>query len=417
LRIGLIGFGAPGATGGVQVYARELARALPHHDRSGNRYVLLVSGPDERVGLEGLEVVRLEPGEAARGRWRRRAAKLARLAGWNAGWGDAVSSQVDRLGLDLVHHPATRIAEFSLATPLVLTFFDMQEEFLPASFSWRERIGRKADHRAGVRKAAVVIVPSRFTARAVEGVYGANPRKIQVIPVGVGDRFDPTAAPGERERLQSRYGLGGEPFLFYPANPWPHKNHAALLRALTTMGSSTPMLVCAGRLREEPRTVAALAAQAGLSPSQVRDLGFVPEEDMPALYRAARAVVFPSLFEGFGMPVLEAMACGCPVACSNAASLPEVAGDAARLFDPRDQAAMAEAIGEVWADEALQARLVERGHARAAEHRWPRVVPLLLEAYERAAGSGSPSARSNSSGSGSVGQHSQGPQASRSSTE
>jgi glycosyltransferase involved in cell wall biosynthesis len=416
LRIGLIGFGAPGATGGVQVYARELARALASHDRSGNRYVLLVTGPDDGIGFEGLELVRLEPGEAARGRWRRRAAKLARLAGWNVGWGDVVSRQVDRLGLDLVHHTATRVAEFSLATPLALTFFDMQEEFLPASFSWRERMGRKADHRAGVRKAALVIVPSRFTARAVEEVYGADPGKIRVIPVGVGDRFDPRPAPDERERLQARYGLGAEPFLFYPANPWPHKNHAVLLRALATVGSR-PLLVCAGRLRDERRTVAALAAQAGIPPSQVRDLGFVPEEDMPALYRAARLLVFPSLFEGFGMPVLEAMACGCPVACSNAASLPEVAGDAAHLFDPRDEGAVARAIGEVWADDALRARLVERGRARAAAHRWPRLVPLLIEAYERAAGSGRPSTRSNSSGSGSAGQQSQGRQAWRSSTE
>jgi len=106
---------------------------------------------------------------------------------------------------------------------------------------------------------------------------------------------------------------------------------------------------------------------------------------MPSLYRAARMLVFPSLFEGFGIPVLEAMACGCPVACADASSLPEVGGDAVRLFDPRRPEAIARAVAEVWSDAGHRADLARRGKDRAEGFRWPRVIPRVLAAYERLA--------------------------------
>jgi glycosyltransferase involved in cell wall biosynthesis len=144
-------------------------------------------------------------------------------------------------------------------------------------------------------------------------------------------------------------------------------------------------VVCTGRLRGEARSAASLAAAAGVPADLVFDLGYVDADDLPALYRAARAVVFPSLFEGFGMPVLEALACGVPVACADLPPLVEVGAGAVRTFDPGDTGDVARAMREVWEDDALRARLRTGGLARAEEYRWARLVPALVRVYERAA--------------------------------
>jgi glycosyltransferase involved in cell wall biosynthesis len=172
--------------------------------------------------------------------------------------------------------------------------------------------------------------------------------------------------------------------VFYPANPWAHKNHARLFSALRRLGSErgiAPVVVCSGRLEGESRTTAGIAARAGLPPSRLVDLGFIDEEALPALYRHARLTVFPSLFEGFGLPVAEAMACGCPVVCSRSTSLPEIGQGAARYFDPASEASMAEAIHSAWSDEGLRHRMIATGLERAAQLRWERLVPSLVDTY------------------------------------
>jgi alpha-1,3-rhamnosyl/mannosyltransferase len=131
--------------------------------------------------------------------------------------------------------------------------------------------------------------------------------------------------------------------------------------------------------------VASLAAAAGVPPGLVVDLGYVEAGDLPALYRAARAVVFPSLFEGFGMPVLEAMACGAPVACASLPPLVEVGAGAVHPLDPMDTDDIARALRAVWQDEPLRTRLRRDGPARAEEYRWARLVPALVRVYEQAA--------------------------------
>jgi len=304
------------------------------------------------------------------------------------GMSDPFSAQIDALALDLVHYPGTRMQEFTLRTPVVLTFFDMQEEFFPAFFPVRERIGRSLAKRRAVARARTVIAPSRFTAAALEKRYGTHREKIACIPAGVGPEFSPVGAPGERERLCARYGLPTGDFVFFPANPWPHKNHERLLRAVRRLservGLAVP-LVCTGRLEGERRSIGPLAAAAGLEPTQVRDLGFMDRTHMPALFRAARVLAFPSLFEGFGLPVIEAMASGCPVACSDIPPLKEIAGDSARYCDATREESVAEALAEVWQDRGLRSALIQRGLVRARQFGWDRIVPAMLEAYERAA--------------------------------
>ena len=381
MRIGIEWFGGGlGETGGVQVYARGLAQALADHAPAGHEVVLL--GGEAEAGPR-LGAAPMPP--------RRRASRgLALAAAQRLVLGrvgrDRVGRAIDALGLDVVHYPATRIREMGLRTPAVLTFFDMQEEFFPLLFPRRERWARRLSHRASVAQADLVIAPSRFTAECLATRYGTPERKMIRIPVGVSHDFHPGPVRSDAAILGA-HDLDPGSYLLYPAHPWPHKNHSRLLAAVRRVnertGRSLP-LVCTGTLAGRSSGLPALAASAGLAPGDVRDLGFVAASDMPALYRAARALVFPSRFEGFGIPVLEAMAAGGPVAAAEATALPELAAGAARLFDPDDVDAMAAAVAAVRDDESLRAELVARGLTRAAEFRWERLVPRVLEAYERA---------------------------------
>ena len=159
-----------------------------------------------------------------------------------------------------------------------------------------------------------------------------------------------------------------EPFLLYPARRWPHKNHERLFEAFALVRRAHPEL----------RLLLTGSAEQGALPAGVESLGLVSGEELVSLYRRASALVFPSRYEGFGQPPLEAMACGCPVACSSAASLPEVSGGAARLFDPDDADAIAAAVEELLADPAPW---TERGILRAASFTWERSAGAYEAVY------------------------------------
>ena len=171
--------------------------------------------------------------------------------------------------------------------------------------------------------------------------------------------------PRGSEHVRERYRLPPR-YVFYPANTWHHKNHARLIDALAryraATGETLP-LVLTGIGREGERALAAELDRTALGDS-VRVLGFVPSADLPALYAGAACLVFPSLFEGFGMPLVEAMLVGCPIAASRTTSIPEVVADAAVLFDPQDAADIARAIAAIVRHPAVAAELVRRGRAR-----------------------------------------------------
>jgi glycosyltransferase involved in cell wall biosynthesis len=222
---------------------------------------------------------------------------------------------------------------------------DVQHLDLPQMFPRSEQRFRSVAWHRSARGAQRVIVMSEFVrGRAVEKL-GLDPERVRVIPLGLDhDELQPGA--GERE-----------PFLLYPARRWPHKNHARLFEAFALLR----------RERPELRLVLTGGGDFSDVPDGVEARGHVPRTEVVSLMQRASALVFPSLYEGFGLPPLEAMACGCPVASSNAASLPEVVGDAARLFDPRNAVAIAEAIRDALADPAPW---IERGLARAAQFSW-----------------------------------------------
>ena len=217
-------------------------------------------------------------------------------------------------GLDAVHYPLT-IALPPLELPTAVTVHDLQHRDHPELFSRAERLFRARTHERSARSAQAVLVPSQFVRRRVIELLGVPPERVHAIPWGVDhDRF----RPGDEER---------EPFLLYPARPWPHKNHGRLFEAFALVRRERPelRLVLTGG-GHEGRPV----------PDGVEVKGLVSGEELASLYRRAACLVFPSLYEGFGQPPLEAMASGTPVAASNIPAVAEACGDAAALFDPTD---------------------------------------------------------------------------------
>jgi glycosyltransferase involved in cell wall biosynthesis len=199
-------------------------------------------------------------------------------------------------------------------------------------------------HRSA-RGAQRVIVISDFVRRRAVAKLALDPERLRVVPLGLDhDELHPGA--GERE-----------PFLYYPARRWPHKNHERLFEAFALVR----------RERPELRLVLTGGGDFPNVPDGVDTRGHVPRAEVVSLLQRASALVFPSLYEGFGLPPLEAMACGCPVASSNAAALPETVGGAARLFDPHDPAAIAEAVRDVLSQPEPW---IERGLAHAARFSW-----------------------------------------------
>ncbi|NLE77208.1 MAG: glycosyltransferase family 4 protein [Chloroflexi bacterium] len=235
---------------------------------------------------------------------------------------------------------------------------------------WREAL-------RGTLQAARLVADSQFTRAEIVRLTGYDEARIAVAPPAVEARFRPVADPAVLRAVASRYRLPPPPWLLHVGHTAQRKNLETLLRALALLPEPAPLVQVGGTLTAAQH---ALAERLGVGP-RLHTLGIVPREDLPALYSLARALVFPSRYEGFGLPVLEAMACGTPVVCSGVASLPEVAGDAALLVDPDDCEALAAAVTQLFAPSDLGERLRLAGLARAAQFTWARCAAAVAEVY------------------------------------
>jgi glycosyltransferase involved in cell wall biosynthesis len=378
VRIGivLVDF-APGCMGGVETYMRNLVSWLARNDGE-NRYTLICT--DQNVDyFEGL-LDRVDTLVFRNGK--KSPQKLGRSLVRKVFRTDLIRVGIDRLGLDLLHNPFTSTRCLGGKTPLIVTFHDLQHRFFPQFFREKDVARRDRNSRKTALGATFLIADSEYTKQTMQEAYGVAENRVRVVPLGVSGEYRKIE---DRALLEAeRAGLGlDRPFLYYPAATWLHKNHANLLRALQILCDRHGFdgeLVLTGVATKARETLMANIAELGLE-DRVRVLGYLPYEKLPVLYNLARLTVFPSLFEGFGMPVLEAMACGCPVACSNVTSIPEVAGEEARYFDPNSPEEIAQAVRELWSDEDALAGLARRGVERAAGFSWEHTASRTLEVY------------------------------------
>ena len=339
----------PRLSGGSETYARELCRALARVGALQYRVFVPAIAPDASDGLPwsvvgGYRASRAMPGRIA-------AMSLAALRP------GPLRRELELDRLDAIHFPLSVMLPPVAELPAATTVLDLQHEQHPEFFGRAELTYRKLVYGRTIRRSQIVVTISEHAREALLARYGLAQDRVRAIHLGVDhDVF----TPGDN--------VSRGRFLLYPARPWPHKNHARLFEAFARLRGERPEL----------RLVLTGEGDFGALPDNVEARGRVSRDELVDLYRRASALVFPSLYEGFGMPVLEAMACGCPVACSNATSLPEVAGDAARLFDPLDVDAIASALADVLDQPEPW---VERGLQRAEGFTWDACAHAHEEVY------------------------------------
>jgi glycosyltransferase involved in cell wall biosynthesis len=352
----------PGETGGGETYVRRLVPALLEA-RGDLRLTVLVgreAHPALAAELAGAEVVRLPVG--ARSRARRVLAEQALLP-----------RAARRAGVDLLHN-TLNTAPGLPGVPQVTTIHDVIYKRYPET-AGRLNVGVRLLAPVAARRSRRVLTVSQASREDIVRFLGVAPGQIDVIPNGPG--LPQSAEAPSADELRQRFGLGAAPIVLTVAAKRPHKNLGRLIDAFASLDTDTTLVVPGFETQFE----ASLRRQAG---ERVRFLGWLDDAALDGLYRAATCFVLPSLAEGFGLPVLEAMTRGIPVACSRTSSLPEVAGEAALYFDPLDTGAIAGALASLLADDELRARLSAAGLERARRFSWEAAAEGTLAAYERA---------------------------------
>lgn len=372
MRVGLnLIYLVPGETGGMEVVARELIPELRQIDPR----------------LELTAFVNREAAQAAEGPWLKEIPHVVvpvharRRAEWVRGEQQLLPRLARRHGIEVLHSLASTAPGWG-AFRRVVTIHDLIYRIHPEAHAGGRTLGMRVLVGLAARRSHRVIADSSSTRDDLVRLLSVPPDRIDVVPLGVrrSDRVGPTP----EHVLRSQYELGDRPIVLSVSAKRPHKNLARLLDALSTIPrDERPMLVVPGYPTWHERALRNRAAELALE-SDVRFVPWVPDEDLEGLYQASRCFVFPSLYEGFGLPVLEAMQRGLPVACSSSSSLPEIAGDAALLFDPENTMALATAIGRLLKDDELCMRLAAAGRRRAAGFTWERTARETLAAYERA---------------------------------
>lgn len=378
----------PGETGGLEVHARELIPALVAA-APGLRFTAFINreaaSADEGPWLELMAAVTVPVNASNRVQW---------LLGEQV----LLPCLAARARVDLMH-------SLGVTAPVwgrfrrVATVHDLTYLHHPETHEGiRARVLRMLMPLA-VRRSDRLTPPSEATRRDLIEILGTPAERIDVVPSGLGRLRREEPMP--ESEVRSHFELGDRRVVLSVSAKRPHKNLAALIGALALIPADRrPLLVLPGYPTWYEGELRACARDLGVG-EDVRLLGWLPARELDGLWGLAEVFVFPSLSEGFGLPVVEAMARGVPVACSTAGSLPEVAGEAALLFDPRNEAAIAAAMERLLSDKGEAQRLVTAGKARAAEFTWERTAALTLQSYARALGlEGVPSSWTEASGRG-----------------
>jgi glycosyltransferase involved in cell wall biosynthesis len=292
------------------------------------------------------------------------------------------------LQLDVLHVPSYRRMLWSGPCALVATIHDLAPFRVRKKYSWaRMFYGRVIARRLAHRQDAIIAI-SQNTANDVSEFFAVPPGRIRVIHNGLEhERFFPGSREQAQAKIAERHNLRKPFFLYVARLEHPAKNHVRLISAFNEFKSATGsnwQLVFGG---SDWHGAESIHAAARLSPfaSDIRPLGFVSNDDLPDLYRAADVFVYPSLYEGFGMPPIEAMACGCPVICSNRGSLGEIVEQAAAIVEPEDVGSIAKQLGLLASDAPLRERLRAAGLQQSRKFNWNRAATETLSLYSRLA--------------------------------
>jgi glycosyltransferase involved in cell wall biosynthesis len=358
---------------GIGTYIRNLVRHLARLDRE-TTYFLFCDRADETTLRDLAEnFVPVVDGSAG----------YSLREHWSIPW------HLRRLGVDLLHSPHY-VLPLLCGRPAVVTIHDcihlLFPQYLPNRLA--PRYSRFMMGQA-IERSALVLTVSEASRRDILRFYPhADPDRIQVVPNAIDPAILEDPGEEERQRVHERYQIRGR-FILYAGNVKPHKNVDRLIAAFGLLkqrsGHEDLKLLIIGHEVSKYGSLRRSVEGAGVR-QDVRFFGFVPERTLAALYRMASVFAFPSLYEGFGLPPLEAMACGTPVVTSRLSSLPEVVGDGALLVDPYSIEDIAHGLERVLADPALRADLIAKGHAQVRTFSWERSVRAIHSGYMRILG-------------------------------
>jgi glycosyltransferase involved in cell wall biosynthesis len=366
MNIGIDAHSAEREGEGNSTYCRGLVSALLD-EGGGDAFTLFAADPAHAFyhslkRVDGPRVVRVAQGGGV--------ARLAFTLGWAA----------TRARVDCLH--AQYFAPIGYRGPLVLTVHDLAYLHMPETFPRGLRVALRVLVPRSLARAWHIITLSEFARRDIMARYGIGAHRITVVPAAAGPTFRPPS-PDATTRVLSRYGLKPG-FVFTVSRLNRRKNLGRLIQACSLLRERRMrdlQLVIAGKPDFGARRFLAHAGQDGTA----RWVGLLPDEDLSAFYTGATAFVYPSLFEGFGLPILEAMACGTPVVASNRTAMPELVGDAGLLVDPENVQALADSIAQIVGDRAFARELGQRGLARSRQYSWAATAQRTLAIY-RAAG-------------------------------
>jgi glycosyltransferase involved in cell wall biosynthesis len=356
---------------GNETYAVNLIEALAAIDQT-NQYTLYVT---KRSAIDQFE-----------NRWPNFTAKLTLPHTPLVRIPLTLSAELRRHPVDVLHVQYT--APPFAPCPVVATIHDLSFEHLPETFNRRSRAQLQLTVRYTARRAAQILTLSEFSRRDLIETYRVDPARVFVTPAAAPPHFAPVTNATELRRIRTTYGIERD-YILTLGSIQPRKNLVRLIEAYSSLRQSRPdlnlpQLVLAGRRGWLEKEIFRAAAQSELR-KDILFIGYVPENDLPALFSGSLCFIYPSYFEGFGLPVLEAMQCGAPVIAGNRTSLPEVVGEAGVLVDPFDTNAIAHALAEIIEKPDHRAELRVKGLAQAKAFSWRRTAELTLEAYGRAA--------------------------------
>ena len=296
-----------------------------------------------------------------------------------------LSHELRRRPVDVLHVQYT--APPFARIPIVATIHDLAFEHLPETFNRRSWMQMRLTIRNTARRAAQIITLSDYSRQDIIKTYGISPDRVTVTPAAAAERFAPVVAPDELRMVRTQYGIERDYFLSL-CSLQPRKNLGKLIEAYSFLrelrpSQQLPQLVLAGPRGWLDHEISRAADQSPLR-NDIKFTGYVQEADLPALYSGSICFIYPSYFEGFGLPLLEAMQCGAPVLAGNRTSLPEVVGDAGVLFDPFDARAIAETLARINDDCKYREQLIAKGRQRAQTFQWATTARKTLQVYEKA---------------------------------
>jgi glycosyltransferase involved in cell wall biosynthesis len=379
MRIGVDITAAVTQGGGIGRYTRELIYALIKADKENEYHLFsarqpaVLPVPDPVPAGENIRYHQAPLNE----RWLYRLWYRLRLP---------LPVQLLTGSLDLFHSPDFVLPPVRGGIPTILTVHDLSfvhfpDTFTPALVNYLNKVVPWS-----VERATHILADSQATKDDLMNIWQVGAEKVTVLYSGVSGRFRPVTDKKQLAAVRQKYGLGSAPFLVSVSTLQPRKNFQMLIRAFKPVAEQQPHnLVIAGGKGWLYEEMLAEVEKQGLA-GRVKFIGFVADSDLPALYSEASLMVFPSLYEGFGLPLLEAMACGVPVLSSNSSCLPEVVGEAAVQLSPTDQEAWSQMMNGLLADSGRRARMVAAGFLQARKFTWKKAAVQLLGIYRELAG-------------------------------